>query len=76
MEVCAVFYAMARMQLVMTIKIQTQRALLVMIHRGVGARQVKVKLGRKKLICRKHQLVLLFIESSLRRSGEWVTEFP
>jgi hypothetical protein len=70
-EVCAVSYPMARMQLAMMATIQAQRTPLAAIHRGVGARQVKVKLYEaRKLIWRKHRLVLLFIESSLMRSGE------
>ena len=70
-EACAASYPMARMQLAMMETIQAQRTPLAAVHRGVGARQVKVKLyGARKLIWRKHRLVLLFIESSLRRSGE------
>jgi len=76
METRTVFYAMARMQLAMMTTPQAQRSPLAAIH-GAGARQVKLKLlEREILIWRKHLLVLLFIESSLRGSGEWITEFP
>lgn len=49
-EACVVSCATARMQLHMMAEIQAQRTPFVMIHRGVGARQVKVKLSETRKI--------------------------